>query len=53
MNTSDLSRRTVLIAGTAAAALAWLVRPEAGSAVEAAPAAVAAERPHRTLLGVL
>jgi len=50
---SNLSRRTFLIAGTAAAAVAWLTRPGIEPAAIAAPEAAAIERPHRTLLGVL
>jgi hypothetical protein len=56
---SDLSRRTFLLAGTAAATVVWLnsrgTAPATAASVAptAAGAAAAAERPHRTLLGVL
>lgn len=55
MSLSDLSRRTFLIAGAAAAAAAWL-NPRGtapATAASVAPTAMADERPHRTLLGVL
>lgn len=54
MSPSSLSRRTFLIAGAGATAVAWLSlsRPVAASAAPSAPA-VLAERQHRTLLGVL
>lgn len=51
----DVSRRTFLISGAAAAALVWLHSRGAAPAVAAsvAPTAAVVERPHRTLLGVL
>lgn len=54
MSPSQLSRRTFLIAGAGATAIAWLSlsRPAPASAAPAAPALLA-ERQHRTLLGVL
>ena len=55
MTTTHLTRRGFLIAGATATAVAWLTgrQPAAVAAVPQAAADAPAERPHRTLLGVL